>query len=139
MSGPTRYLVDTNILLRFLSGEPAAQAGAARNLFARAGEGKIVLDISPVIVAETLYTLVSFYSVERKTAAENLSALLQQRGVKLRDANQVLSALERLQTASVGFADAFLAAGAAEEAVPIASFDRDFDKFKDVTRYEPKG
>lgn len=138
MSVPRRYLVDTNILLRFLSGEPAAQAAAARNLFDEAREGSAVLDISPVIVAETFYTLVSFYGVERKTAAEKLSALLQQRGVKLRDANQVLSALDRLQIANIGFADAFLAAGAAEETVSVASFDRDFDKIKDVTRYEPK-
>ena len=137
MSHPTRYLLDTNVLLRFLSGEPAAHAAAARNLFAQASEGKVVLDISPVIVAEALYTLVSFYGVERKTAAEKLSALLQQRGVKLRDANQVLSALKRLETATIGFADAFLAAGAAEERISVASFDRDFDKFKDVTRYEP--
>jgi len=138
VSVPRRYLVDTNILLRFLSGEPAAQAAAARNLFDEAREGSAVLDISPVIVAETFYTLVSFYGVERKTAAEKLSALLQQRGVKLRDANQVLSALDRLQIANIGFADAFLAAGAAEETVSVASFDRDFDKIKDVTRYEPK-
>jgi predicted nucleic acid-binding protein len=138
MSGPTRYLVDTNILLRFLSGEPAAQAAAARNLFADAGAGKVVLDISPVIVAETLYTLLSFYGIERKAAAKKLALLLRQRGVKLREANQVLSALERLQTANVGFADAYLAAGAAEEAVSVASFDRDLDKFEDVTRYEPK-
>jgi len=137
VSGPTRYLVDTNILLRFLSGEPVTQAAAARNLFVQAGAGKVVLDISPVIVAETFYTLLSFYGVERKTAAEKLSVLLRQRGVKLRDANQVLFALERLQTANVGFADAFLAAGAVEETVSVASFDRDFDKFKDVKRYEP--
>ncbi|MGB8355303.1 MAG: PIN domain-containing protein [Chthoniobacteraceae bacterium] len=137
MSDPVRYLLDTNILLRFLTGEPAIQAAAARKLFSRADEGKAVLDISPVIVAETLYTLLSFYGVERKTAAEKLSVLLRQRGVKLRDANQVLSALERLQTVNVGFADAFLAAGAAEEKVSVASFDRDFDKFKDVKRHDP--
>jgi predicted nucleic acid-binding protein len=137
VSEPSRYLLDTNVLLRFLSGQPAPHAAAARSLFTQAGEGKVVLDISPVIVAEALYTLVSFYGVERKTAAEKLSALLQQRGVKLRDANQVLSALKRLQTANVGFADAFLAAGAAQERIPVASFDRDFDKFKDVSRYEP--
>jgi predicted nucleic acid-binding protein len=57
--------------------------------------------------------------------------------VKLRDGSQVLEALARLQTANVGFADAYLAAGAEEESISIASFDRDFDKFKDVTRYEP--
>jgi predicted nucleic acid-binding protein len=137
VSGPTRYLVDTNILLRFLLGEPALQAAAARNLFSQADAGKVVLDVSPVIVAESLYTLLSYYGVERKTAAEKLSVLLKQRGVKLRDANQVLSALERLQTVNVGFADAFLAAGAAEERVSVASFDHDFDQFKDVARYDP--
>lgn len=137
MSAPARYLVDTNILLRFLSGEPATQAAAARNLFSQARTGKAVLDVSPVIVAETFYTLVSFYEVEQKTAAKKLSVLLQQPGVKLRDANQVLTALERLQTVRIGFADAFLVAGAAQETVAVASFDRDFDKFKDITRYEP--
>ncbi len=131
-----RYLVDTNILLRFLSGQPATQAAAARKLFSRAAAGEIVLDVSPVIVAETLYTLISFYGVERKIAADKLSVLLQQHGVKLRDAGQVLSALERLQTVNVGFADAFLAAGAREDNVEVVSFDRDFEKLN-VTRYEP--
>jgi len=132
-----RYLVDTNILLRFLSGEPAAQAESARRLFDRASAGEVVLDVSPVIVAETLYTLLSFYGVERRVATERLSHLLRQHGVKLRDAGQVFTALEFLQTANVGFADAFLAAGACEEKVPVASFDRDLDKFKGITRYDP--
>ena len=135
MSG-TRYLVDTNILLRFLSGQPAAQAAAARKLFSRAAAGEIELDVSPVIVAETFYTLTSFYGVERKVAADKISVLLQQHGVKLRDSAQVLSALERLQTVNVGFADAFLAAGAQEDGVEVVSFDRDFEKLK-VPRYEP--
>ncbi len=131
-----RYLVDTNILLRFLSGQPATQAAAARKLFSRAAAGEIVLDVSPVIVAETLYTLISFYGVERKIAADKLSVLLQQHGVKLRDAGQVLSALEGLQTVNVGCADAFLVAGAREDNVEVVSFDRDFEKLN-VTRYEP--
>lgn len=137
MNSPKRYLVDTNILLRFLTGEPAGQASAARKLFHRAQTGEVVLELTSVIVAETFYTLVSFYDVERKAAADKLSLLLQQRGIKLRDASQVLAAFARLQTANVGFADAYLAAGAAEEKIPVASFDRDFDKFKDISRHEP--
>jgi predicted nucleic acid-binding protein len=39
--------------------------------------------------------------------------------------------------ANVGFADAFLGAGAGEEKAPVASFDRDLDKFKGVARYDP--
>ena len=132
-----RYLVDTNVIIRFLSGEPLAQAAVARKLFSRAAAGEIVLDVSPVVVAETFYTLISFYGVERSLAAEKLSALIQQHGIKLRESAQVISALDLLRTANVGFADAFLAAGAVEEKVAVVSFDRDFDKLKGVTRYGP--
>jgi predicted nucleic acid-binding protein len=73
----TRYLVDTNILLRFLSGEPPAQAAAPRKLFNRAARGEVMLEVPALIVAEAYYTLVSFYEVERKLAAAKLSLLLQ--------------------------------------------------------------
>jgi predicted nucleic acid-binding protein len=132
-----RYLVDTNILLRFLTGEPPPQAAAARRLFSGAAAGELVLDVSPVIVAEAFYTLHSFYGVERKEAAEKLLLLLRQPGLKIRESPQVFSALERLRTVNAGFADAFLAAGGAQENVPVASFDRDLDKFRDVKRFEP--
>ena len=66
-----------------------------------------------------------------------VAALLRRRGVKVRNADQVFGALESLQKTNIGFADAFLAAGGADEVVLVASFDRDLDKFKDVTRFEP--
>ncbi|HEY3856842.1 MAG TPA: PIN domain-containing protein [Verrucomicrobiae bacterium] len=132
----TRYLVDTNVLLRFLSGESPAQAAAVKKLFLRAAQGEVVLDVSPVIVAEAFYTLVSFYGVDRPLASEKLSILLKQHGVRTRDSNQVFAALDELQNSNIGFADAFLAAGAKEEGVAVASFDRDFDKLK-VPRYVP--
>jgi predicted nucleic acid-binding protein len=77
-----------------------------------------------------------FYDVERKVAAGKLSLPLQQHGVKLRDASSVLTALGWLQTSSVGFSDAYLAATASEEQLTVASFDADFDKLR-VARYEP--
>ena len=137
MSAPRRCLVDTNVLLRFLLGEPPAHATAARDLCGRAHAGDVVLEITPIVVAETFYTLTSFYRLGRAEAAGNLALLLQQRGVKVRDGDAVRSALDRLRVGNVAFADAFLAATAAESGLPVASFDRDLDKFKDITRYEP--
>ncbi len=131
------YWIDTNIMLRFLAGEPSAQAAAAKKLFSRAAAGEVVLDVSPVIILETYHTLVSFYKVERKVAAEKLTLLLQQPGMKVREEKQVFSTLRFLQTNNVGFADAYLVAGAMTENRPIASFDRDFNKFKGIIRYEP--
>ncbi len=132
-----QYLVDTNVMLRFLSGEPPTQAAAARKLFERAAAGDVVLEIPTLIVAEAYYTLVSFYEVEKKVAAEKLAMLLQQHGIRLREERVVLATLERLQTTNVGFSDAYLASAVEEEMLQVASFDRDFDKLG-VTRYEPQ-
>lgn len=55
-----RLLLDTNVILRFLTGEPKAQAEGARNLFVSATTGDVVLHVSPVVVAEVFYTLESF-------------------------------------------------------------------------------
>ena len=137
MSAPKRYLVDTNVLLRFLTGEPPQQANAVRKLFTRAQAGELVLDILPIVVSEAYYTLTSFYRLERILAAEKISQLLQQRGVSPRDPNLLGGTLSRLKKHNVDFADAYLAAGAEAEKMPVASFDKDFDKFPGVARYEP--
>ena len=41
------------------------------------------------------------------------------------------------QAQPVDFPDALVAAIAAHQGVPVASFDQDFDRFKDVKRFEP--
>jgi predicted nucleic acid-binding protein len=133
----TRYLTDTNILLRLLSGEPPGQAQAARKLFESAANGEVALEVPTLIVAEAYYTLVSYYQVEKKLAAEKLAMLLKQHGVKLRESAVVLAALDRLQTTNVGFSDAYLAATAEHEKLQVASFDSDFDRLC-VARFEPK-
>jgi predicted nucleic acid-binding protein len=132
-----RYLTDTNILLRFLSGEPPTQAAAVRKLFHTAANGEVILEVPSLIVAEAYYTLVSFYKVDKKLAAEKLAMLLKQHGVRLREESVVLATLERLQTTNVGFSDAYLAAAAEQEKLHVASFDADFDKLH-VARYEPR-
>ncbi len=137
MNGSKRYFADTNILLRFLVGEPAAQATAARKLFTRAKAGEVTLEISPIVVAEVFYTLLRFYKVPRSEAAETLLPMLRQKGIKLQEEDLVFDALARLQTTNVSFVDAFVAATCRRDKLAVASFDRDFDKFKDVTRYEP--
>ncbi len=48
-----------------------------------------------------------------------------------------LDALERFKSHPVDFPDALVAAIAAHQGVPVVSFDRDFDRFKDVKRFQP--
>ena len=131
-------LVDTNVLLRFFTGEPPEMAVKARRLVERADNGDVILVVVPIIVAEVIYTLESFYNMERKEIAEKMLSFLESRGIEAVESNRIKDALKRCRDRNAHFADAYLAAAAVELENPIASFDRDFDKFKDVRRIEPK-
>jgi predicted nucleic acid-binding protein len=134
----THHLVDTNVLVRFFTGQPPDMAAKAKKLIAEADAGEVVLEVLPIIVAETLYTLESFYEMERKSVAASLRTFLQSRGIKAHERERVLDALQRHQGTNVHFADAYLAGSGAELGLSVSSFDRDLDKFDDITRVEPK-
>ncbi|MCZ7638267.1 MAG: PIN domain-containing protein [Verrucomicrobia bacterium] len=134
-----RYHVDSNILLRFLTGEPAEMFAATSALIASAERCDVVLEVSPLVLAETAFTLESFYRQPRKEVAATLLEFVKRSGVRLAEKERLLDALERVQKTGVHLVDAYLAASAAESKLPVASFDRDLDKFQDVTRFEPKG
>jgi predicted nucleic acid-binding protein len=133
-----QQVVDTNVLVRFLTGEPAEMAAKARRLVEQADNGEIILVVLPVIVAETFYTLESYYEMARKEVAAKLIEFLQSRGMECIELPRVLNALALCRDDQAHFSDAYLAASALELNSPVASFDRDFDKFKGVQRLEPK-
>ena len=134
-----QLLVDTNVLLRFLTGEPPKLAQKARVLIAAADTGEVELVVLPMIVAETVYTLESFYKIDAQIVVPQLTAFLQSRGILVEEEEQVLEALKRHKEKNVHFADAYLAACAVERKMPVVSFDRDFARFKDIRWIEPKG
>jgi predicted nucleic acid-binding protein len=113
-------------------------AAAANALVGSADAGAVVLEVLPIIVAETVYTLESFYEMDRKEVASKLLVFLQSRGIKAHEGERVLDALARHRDYNIHFADAYLAAAGAETGLSVASFDHDFDKLKDIRRFEPK-
>lgn len=134
-----RYHLDSNILIRFLTGEPAGMFSAAAALIKRAEGGEVVLELSPLVLAETAFTLESFFKRPRKEVAATLLQFVSRLGVRLAEKDRLLDALGRVEKTGVHLVDAYLAAAAVETGIPVASFDRDFDKFPDLQRFEPKG
>ncbi len=133
-----RHLLDSNVLLRFLTGDPPAMAEAAASLLGRAERGEVILELSPLVLAETAFTLESFFKKPRKAVAATLGQFVLRSGVRLSERERLLDALRRVEQTGVHLVDAYLAASAAETGLPVASFDRDLDRFQDVQRYEPK-
>jgi predicted nucleic acid-binding protein len=132
-----RYHLDSNVLLRFFTGEPPAMFAAASALIGRAERGEAVLELDRLVLAETAFTLESFYKRPRKEVARLLAAFVDRSGVRMADRERILDALTRVQSSDVHLVDAYLAATASETQLPVASFDRDLDGFKDITRFAP--
>jgi predicted nucleic-acid-binding protein len=132
------YWLDANVLVRFLTRDNARQSGAVEALFEQAGRREVLLHLDSMIVAESVYVLMR-YNRNRGEVAGVLLALIQNGGVQVTEEDVVMDALRRFGATNVDFAEAWLAARSARDGRPVASFDRDLDKFKDIQRFEPAG
>ena len=132
-----RYILDTNLLIRFLRNDHPAMSSAAAELFLQSTSGKVELYLDPTIVAETAFVLISFYKQSQPEVADAIRDLITGCRLKVPLEEVMLDALERFKAQPVDFPDALVAAIAAHQGVPVASFERDFDRFKDVKRFEP--
>jgi predicted nucleic-acid-binding protein len=131
-------LLDANVLVRFLVQDDPRQSAAATALFKKAERREMVLHLEGLMVAEVVYVLLGRYGRTRAEVVNVLLAIIQNAGVETVDKDIVTDALRRFVTANVDFSDAWLAARAAQSGHPVASFDRVFDKFKDIRRFVPK-
>jgi predicted nucleic-acid-binding protein len=130
------YWADANILLRFLTGEPPEMSSRSERLLQSAKKGEILLKVHPVVVAETVWVLQSFYGHSRDDIAGVLIPLLTEHGLRVEGSNIVVRALESMAENNVDFADALLAESARSRGEGVASFDKDFRKL-DVDLHEP--
>lgn len=133
------YLLDTNVIIRLLRQDHPAMGPAAKGLFQAASRGEVRLLLEESIVAEAVYVLQSVYKQSRGDIADALQAIVRRApAIKCERPAVLHDALDRYRRQSqVDFADALLAALAVDQQLPVASFDRDLDRFSDVTRFEP--
>lgn len=125
--------LDTNILVRHLTGEPAEQARRATAFLRDATH----LELPSLIVAELVYVLESVYEQTRPQVASLARAVLGHPPVHAPEERLLVRALELYETTRVHFAEAYLAAAAEQSDGLVASFDRDLDRIDSVTRVEP--
>ncbi|MCB0987040.1 MAG: type II toxin-antitoxin system VapC family toxin [Acidimicrobiales bacterium] len=126
--------VDTNILVRHLTGDPPAMAARATAYLASADE----LYLPDLIVAETVYVLESYYEVPRPQVAMAMRSLIAFDAIVTVDPALLLRAIEVYEIDRLDFADAYLVACAESTGVSsVASFDKSIDRVKTIERIEP--
>ncbi|MEX2323517.1 MAG: PIN domain-containing protein [Acidimicrobiia bacterium] len=126
--------MDTNILIRHLTGDPP-EAAARATAYLRSSPTLLLTD---VVAAETIFVLESYYEAPRNQVANALRSLLAFETVLCVDTALLLRAVEVYETDRIDFAEAYLVACAETTGVSrILSFDRSLDRVGTVTRVEP--
>jgi predicted nucleic acid-binding protein len=126
--------VDTNVLVRHLTGDPADLAARAT---AYLGSERELL-LTDLVAAETVYVLESFYDAPRDEVAQALRSLVAFDSIVCVDPALLLRAIEVYETDRIDFAEAYLVACAESTGVgKVASFDRSIDRMDTIERIEP--
>lgn len=126
--------VDTNILVRHLTGDPAEMASRATKYLQIESD----LLLTDLVVAETVCVLESFYEAPRQQIAEAIRSLLAFDAVVSVDPSLLLRAVEVYEIDRLDFAEAYLVACAETTGINrVASFDRSIDRVGTIERVEP--
>jgi predicted nucleic acid-binding protein len=128
-----RRLLDTNLIVRHLVQDHEKHARAAGKLFDACDRGQVILVVLPAVLAECVFVLESFYEHPRSHIAAALRRLVASPGIEIGDAEVCLDALERYAATKCHFVDCLIAATAAAQHMPVASFDEGFRRFSDVS------
>jgi predicted nucleic-acid-binding protein len=126
--------VDTNVIIRHLTGDPPELA--SRATAALASDDRLLLP--DLILAESVYVLESFYEVSRARVAQLMRAAIALPTVQVTHEASLLRAVEIYELDRIDFAEAYLVAQAEATGInEILSFDRSIDRVASITRREP--
>lgn len=121
----TTVVVDTNVILRYLTKTPPDLYERARKLMASVSAGGVQLSLSAAVVGEVAAILHHVYEKPGSEVASTLLAFATARGVEVEERAIVLAALERSRDLKgIDFIDAYIAAKAEAAGLSVASFDR---------------
>ena len=128
--------IDTNVVIRHLTGDPPEMAQCASRFLAAAGAGE--LRLADLVLAEIVYVLESFYKVPRGQVAEYARAIVAFPAIRVDDPAMLLRAIEVYEKDRLDFADAYLVALAERSGLGVVvSFDKAIDRVDSIRRVAP--
>lgn len=133
-----KYFVDTNIFLRTLIKEDEQSFSDCCRFLEAIKTNKLQGVISSLILAETVWTLASFYQFPKEKVAGAARSIINLRGLKIVDRFDHRWALNAYEEKKIKYIDALIASikEIKEKKWTIVSYDRDLDNLK-VLRKEP--
>jgi len=118
-------LLDTNVIVYALTGEPDPLAGRATKLLREAAAGRVSLVVPVAVVAEAVYVLGGrHFAFDRGRVMRALCGLVRAPGVSCDDLDAVLEGLAVYAFDGIDFVDGYLGARATAAGNCVWTFNR---------------
>jgi len=130
-------LLDTNVIIRFLTSDKTQRFQEVYTLFESLERGDLRVELKLIVLFQVVFVLKSFYSVPIEDIASGMLNILEYKGIVVKEKRIVRRALTLWHDNKLDIADCYLIACLEGDRQNILySYDRDFDKFK-INRKEP--
>jgi predicted nucleic acid-binding protein len=137
----TLPFVDTDVIIRLLTGDDLVKQAQAVALFEQVEQGQLTLAAPDTVIADAVYVLSSprLYHLSRSEVTALLSPLVRLPGFRVKNRRAVLAALALYAaTPQLDFGDALIVASMRESSASIIySYDTHFDDISGIIRQQP--
>jgi predicted nucleic acid-binding protein len=128
------YLIDTNIIIRFLVGDHAEHLAQSSTTFERIERCEIEVYILESVIMEAFFVLTKFYKLPKNEVINDLKRILSLEGVVNDDKLLLFETLSIIENQNIDFVDALLCARQRLHGSEILSFDNDLKKCNEKIR-----
>jgi len=136
----TQPFIDTDVIIRFLTGDDSEKQAAATALFEQVEQGLLTIQAPDTVIADAVYVLSShrLYHLARSDVQQMLAALVRLPQFHVQNRLSVLQALDLYASTRLDFGDALIIASMQQQGSQVLySYDTDFDRIEGITRREP--
>ena len=136
----TAPFIDTDVIIRFLTGDDMSKQAEAAALFEAIKAGDLVVHAPVTVIADAVYVLSSrrLYGVPRDAVGRLLTPIVRLPGLRIRNRRAILRALSLYAATTLDFSDALIVAEMERlHARVVCSYDEHFDQIHTLRRLAP--
>ncbi|MBA1438005.1 MAG: PIN domain-containing protein [Epsilonproteobacteria bacterium] len=122
------YLLDTNIIIRFLVGDHEKHLSECINIFKDIECAKLQVEILDGVLMEAFFVLTKFYKLPTNEVIDDLKTILALNGVVNSNKAILYEALTIIEAKNIDFVDALICAKSRLQGYGKLSFDSDLKK-----------
>lgn len=128
--------LDTNVWLRYFTGDAEKQLETVKNILQLANQGNLHLATSTFVLSEFIFVEMSVYKIQKKSVIEDLEAIHQLRGIWIVAKTEFSSsfALFRTNQTSLKWSDCVIASQIPKD-YKLCSFDKRLEKLIGKERF----